>query len=80
MDSLRNKLLDLLNENDIPELFGELKKLKLNDNTYKNLQEEFIYGIKYDFAKRLKAYINYKFEDLEEKQETSFSKANTIQE
>ncbi len=79
MDSLKKQLLDLLDENDIPELFEELKKLKLNDHTYKNLQEEFIHGAKYDFAKRIKTHINYKFDELVEKEEASFGKANNIE-
>ncbi|MCU0392093.1 MAG: hypothetical protein MUE81_13320 [Thermoflexibacter sp.] len=52
------KLLNLLNDNNLPELFEELDKLNIQDSKYARFKQEFIGGShSYDFWDRLKVFI-----------------------
>lgn len=52
------KLLDLLNDNNLAELFEELDKLNIKDSKYARFKQEFIGGFhSFDFWDRLKVFI-----------------------
>ncbi|MCU0392891.1 MAG: formylglycine-generating enzyme family protein [Thermoflexibacter sp.] len=80
MDSLRQELLDLVNEIEIATLFERFKKLRIVDPAASNLRAEFVHGnYKHDFYQRVKLFIDHKFDELEEKEKESFSKAESIE-
>jgi biotin carboxyl carrier protein len=80
MDSLRQELLDLVNEIQIATLFDKLKKLKIVDSAASNLRAEFVHGnYKHDFYQRVQMLIDDKFDELEKKEQDSFSKAESIE-
>jgi hypothetical protein len=80
MDSLRQELLDLVNEIQIAALFDKFKKLKIADSNSATLRAEFVHGnYKHDFYQRVQAFIDHKFDELEEKEKDSFQKAESIE-
>jgi len=52
------RLLNLLNDNNLPELFEELDRLNIQDSKYTRFKQEFIGGFhSFDFWDRLKVFI-----------------------